>query len=193
MGRINATPAEITGETRLDDQYGMKMQAMAALHWQYPEGNTPKRGFDEPLPRCRTLARLFATTTVRCILLNVMCVQVKAKTEWFPGRGIRGIPSQSWVKCDLELQLGPELVDERILLGDRHLPVVVALSILDAPAGHVLCTRCGRPRFGSVAIPNARCGEGLAVERTTASGSFTRPNEAIPFVNASNMPEHDEI
>jgi len=93
MGRINATPAEITGETRLDDQYGMKMQAMAALHWQYPEGNTPKRGFDEPLPRCRTLARLFATTTVRCILLNVMCVQVKAKTEWFPGRGIRGIPS----------------------------------------------------------------------------------------------------
>lgn len=93
MGRINATPAEITGETRLDDQYGMKMQAMAALHWQYPEGNTPKRGFDEPLPRCRTLARLFATTTVRCILLNVMCVQVKAKTEWYPGRGIRGIPS----------------------------------------------------------------------------------------------------
>ena len=145
MGRINATPAEITGETRLDDQYGMKMQAMAALHWQYPEGNTPKRGFDEPLPRCRTLARLFATTTVRCILLNVMCVQVKAKTEWFPGRGIRGIPSQSWVKCDLELQLGPELVDERILLGDGHLRVVVVLSILDAPAGHPIIPSSHHP------------------------------------------------
>jgi hypothetical protein len=44
---------------------------MVALHSQYPEGKRANARIwwkDEPLLRCRNLERLFASTTVCCIL-----------------------------------------------------------------------------------------------------------------------------